>query len=95
MTSLSLAAGGSQGTFYFVGTSAGTVQVTAASAPLTQASQSQTVNPAATPTQLVYTTPARTVTAGVCSLVLSVQVPVVDWLRRWSGRCATGPSPAT
>ena len=52
---------------------AGGVMLTAASAPLTPATQGATVTAAAAPTQLVFTTPARTVTAGACSQVLTVQ----------------------
>jgi hypothetical protein len=63
----------SQATFYFKGTTAQMVTVTAASAPLTQATQVETVSAAAAPTQLVFTTPALTVTAGACSAIASVQ----------------------
>ncbi len=72
-TTVALANGAAQASFYFVGTMAAAETLTVTSAPLMPASQGATVTAAAAPTQLVFTTPARTVTAGACSAVLSVQ----------------------
>jgi hypothetical protein len=73
VTSIPLANGAAQASFYFIGTTATGEMLTASSAPLMPATQSATVTAAATPTQLVYTTAQRSITAGGCSQVLSVQ----------------------
>jgi hypothetical protein len=73
---ITLAAGTSTATFSFAGTTGGfptAVTVTAAPSGLTAAVQSETINPVNTPTQLVFTTPARTASAGGCSGQLTVQ----------------------
>jgi len=72
-TTAGLANGAAQASFYFIGTVAAAETLTVTSAPLMPASQAATVTAAAAPTQLVFTTPPRTVTAGACSAVLTVQ----------------------
>ncbi|MEW5737941.1 MAG: hypothetical protein AB1938_03390 [Myxococcota bacterium] len=72
-TSVTIGAGASTVSFYVRGTSAGSVTVTAQSAGVTDATQAVTVTAAATPSKLAFTTPTRTVVAGQCSAVLSVQ----------------------
>ncbi len=81
--SITLAAGSQSGSFAFRATAAGALTVTATATGLTPASQAQTVT-AGAPTQLVFTTPARTVIAGACSAVLTVQ------RRDAAGNAATG-----
>ncbi|MBK7860354.1 MAG: hypothetical protein IPJ65_17430 [Archangiaceae bacterium] len=73
VSAVALANGAAQASFYFIGTMAAGELLTASSAPLTPASQAATVTAAAAPTQLVFTTPARTITANGCSAALSVQ----------------------
>lgn len=65
--------GAGQGTanFYFKGTVLGTFTITASSTGLTSATQSATITP--TPTKLLFTTPAHTTVAGVCSAIVTVQ----------------------
>lgn len=72
-TSVAIGVGASSASFYVRGTSAGGVTVTAQSAGVTNATQLVTVTAAATPSKLAFTTPPRTVVAGQCSAVLSVQ----------------------
>ncbi len=72
VTSVTFAAGTQGASFAFRATAAGALGVTATAAGLTPASQTQTLTSAG-PTQLAFTTPARTVVAGVCSALLTVQ----------------------
>ncbi len=73
VASLGVAAGGSGTTFWFRGTASGPVTVTAAGAGIpTPATQIEDVNPAA-PDRLVFTTAAQTVTAGLCSGLVTVE----------------------
>ncbi|MCC6335805.1 MAG: hypothetical protein IT380_17650 [Myxococcales bacterium] len=72
-TSVAVGAGASSAAFYVRGTGAGSVTVTAQSTGVTGATQSVAVTAAATPSKLAFTTPPRTVVAGQCSAVLSVQ----------------------
>jgi hypothetical protein len=73
VASVSLAAGASSTTFWFRGTAAGSVTVTASGAGIpTAATQGETLTPAA-PDRLVFTTSAQTVTAGSCSALATVE----------------------
>ncbi|HVE82945.1 MAG TPA: SBBP repeat-containing protein, partial [Myxococcales bacterium] len=72
-TSVNIAAGGNTTpSFYFKGTVAGSVTVTAAASGLSSANQVETITVLAV-SQLVFTTSAQTVNAGVCSTVATVQ----------------------
>jgi hypothetical protein len=71
LTSVTIAAGQGSANFYFRGATPGTVTVTAASNGLTSATQDETITPP--PTKLLFSTPARTTVAGVCSAVVTVQ----------------------
>ncbi|MHB8872469.1 MAG: MopE-related protein, partial [Myxococcaceae bacterium] len=73
VTGLSVAAGARRATYYFNSSTAGTVTMSAASSPLTAATQDQTVT-AGPPTVLAFTNPPRTAVAGACSGALTVQV---------------------
>jgi hypothetical protein len=67
VTSVDLAAGASSATFWFRGTAAGTVTVTATGAGIpTAATQAETILSVA-PDRLVFTSAPQTVTAGSCS----------------------------
>ncbi|HYI02330.1 hypothetical protein [Hyalangium sp.] len=70
--SATIPAGGSNASFYFKDTVAETVTITASGSGLTSANQQQTINPLA-PTELVFTTPARTVQMAACSDIVTVQ----------------------
>lgn len=72
VTSATILEGQSGAVFYFKETLAGAPAVELASAGLTGGSQTQSVV-AAAPSKLVALTPARTVVAGQCSLVVSFQ----------------------
>ena len=73
VASIALAAGASSQTFWFRGTAAGTVTVTATGAGIpTAATQAETIQPAA-PDRLVFTSSSQTVTAGTCSAALAVE----------------------
>ncbi|MBI3184175.1 MAG: putative metal-binding motif-containing protein [Myxococcales bacterium] len=72
-SSLTIPAGASTATFYFRGTAAGSVGVTANAGTLGNPLQAETIT-AATASALVFTTPARTAAAGTCSAVLSLEV---------------------
>jgi hypothetical protein len=73
VTSRTISAGASSATFYFRGTSAGTVAVTASAAGMSpDANQNETITPAA-PSQLAFATGSKTVVAGVCSSAAIVQ----------------------
>ena len=71
--SVSLAAGASAATFYFAGTVPNSVSVTATPSGLASASQTELVLPAASPTQLTFTTTAQSVTAGDCSGAVALE----------------------
>ncbi|HVE84331.1 MAG TPA: PKD domain-containing protein, partial [Myxococcales bacterium] len=73
ITSVAVAAGGSQAGFYFRDTTAGTWQTTATSGALTPANQSQIIDPAA-PARVAFVTTAQTVTAGGCSGAATIHV---------------------
>ncbi len=70
--SVPLAAGATTASFYFRGTASGVRTLNAAVTGWTAATQNATFN-AGSATQLVFTTPARTVAAGACSQVLTVE----------------------
>ena len=72
ITSVSIALGSSTASFQYVDTLVSTPTLTASSTGLTSAMQTETVI-AATATQLVYTTTAQTLTAGVNSSTITVQ----------------------
>ncbi|HSN91331.1 MAG TPA: hypothetical protein VLS93_08880, partial [Anaeromyxobacteraceae bacterium] len=71
VASTTIAAGTATGTFRFRGTVAGAVTITA-TAFATSDDQEETILPAA-PDRLVFVTPARTVVAGTCSEVATVE----------------------
>jgi hypothetical protein len=71
-TTRSIAAGSNSASFYFKGTAAGSVTVTASSAPLNPATQVETINPAP-PNHLIFTTTPQTLQAGACSTMVTVQ----------------------
>lgn len=73
VTQLTLAGGASSGSFYFRGTVAQPVDVTASSTGLASATQRETIS-AGADASLAFTTPPRIVNAGACSAVLNVQV---------------------
>lgn len=71
--SVTVGTGNTGASFFFRGTAAGSVDVSAAAAGWAPAQQPQVIAPAAA-TALVFTTPARTVSAGGCSANLDAQV---------------------
>ncbi|HET8541218.1 MAG TPA: hypothetical protein VFL83_15190 [Anaeromyxobacter sp.] len=74
VASVSIGPGASAATFWFRGTAAGGVTVTAAGSGIpTPATQGETILPAA-PARLVFTTAPQTVTAGSCSAAAAVEV---------------------
>ncbi len=72
ISSLALAAGANARTFYFRDTRAGSATLTLSATGLTPATQVATINPGAS-TVIAITTPARAITAGGCSAVVSMQ----------------------
>lgn len=73
VTSVTIAAGAGAASFFFKGTLAGSVNVTAAAASLSSASQAESIV-AGPPAALAFTTPAQLVTAGACSAPVTVEV---------------------
>ena len=71
VTQATLAVGQGNTTFYFKGAAAGAYTITASSPGLTSATQNATVT--IPPTKLLFTSPARTATAGTCSPLVTVQ----------------------
>jgi hypothetical protein len=71
LTSVTIGVGQGSANFYFKGTTPGTVTLTASSTGLTSGTQDETITPL--PTKLLFTTPARTTAAGICSAVVTVQ----------------------
>lgn len=69
---LPVTVGQSRASFYFRDNMEETVTLTVAQSGLTSATQAQTITPLR-PTELVFTTPARSAAAGVCSGVLTVE----------------------
>lgn len=69
---VNLTSGSSSAQFSFMITQSGTSNFTASSSGLAQALQSQTILPA-TPAKLAFTSPSRTVVAGVCSSNVTIQ----------------------
>lgn len=67
-----IATGTTSATFYFSGTQSGTIALDVSSPGLTSASQNEGIIPAA-PAQLAFSTPARTMTAGTCSEIITAQ----------------------
>ncbi|HYI02376.1 putative metal-binding motif-containing protein [Hyalangium sp.] len=86
-TFVTVPAGGSNASFYFKDTAAETVTVTVSSNGLTSATQQQTINVPA-PTELAFTTTARTVQVAACSDIVTVEV-------RASGSPTTVIAPTT
>ncbi|MET0404480.1 MAG: hypothetical protein ABW123_18855 [Cystobacter sp.] len=72
-TTATVAAGASRATFYFRGTTAQGVTVTAAASGLTSAQQLQTVR-AAAPASLVFTTSAQSLDVGACSARVELEL---------------------
>src|SRR5439155_26986978 len=72
ITGVAIGAGANTASFYFTDTAAGNPTLTASATGFTSATQLETVNPAPAK-QLVFFTAAQTVTAGVCSLIATVQ----------------------
>jgi hypothetical protein len=74
-TSVSIAAGGTQASFWFRGNAAGSVVVTASDAAslLASATQTETLTPAPAD-RIVFLTPSRTAVADECSLPLTVEL---------------------
>ncbi len=73
ITSVAIGTGASSASFKYNDTLSGSPLLTVADAPLTSASQSETVN-AAGASKLVITTGAQTLTAGVTSSLMTVQL---------------------
>lgn len=71
-TSLTLAAGATQGSFYFIDTQAGTPAVIASSPALLSATQTQTVT--AAPAALSFISASQSVQAGACSAAAQLQL---------------------
>ncbi|HEY8207567.1 MAG TPA: hypothetical protein VIG99_08805 [Myxococcaceae bacterium] len=72
ISSVTIPAGGSSASFYFMGSTVGSRTVTASSGALTSAIQVESIG-AGAPAALAFTTTAQTVTAGNCSGTVSVQ----------------------
>ena len=83
--SVPIAAGGLSATFHFRSSVAGAVEVTVVALGLRNATQNETVLPAAA-AALAFATPARTITLGACSPVLTIEV------RDALGNAAPAPS---
>ena len=73
ITSVTIASGASSASFKYNDTLAGSPTLTASDSPLTAATQTETVTAAAA-SKLVYTTTAQTLTAGVTSGTITVQL---------------------
>ncbi|HYV48132.1 MAG TPA: MopE-related protein [Myxococcaceae bacterium] len=74
LTSIAIGTGGSTtSNLFFRSNGAGTWTITATSAPLTQASQNETVTPD-NPAQLAYLTPAQSLSTNACSAQVTVQI---------------------
>jgi hypothetical protein len=72
---VTIPAGSNSASFYYRDTAAGTPTITAAESPSqgwADAAQTQTIVPAAI-AKIVFTTPSRTITAGVASAVMTIQ----------------------
>jgi hypothetical protein len=67
-----LSTGATFGSFYFIGTAATNVQVTASASGLMSAVQTETISPAV-PSMLMFTTAPQITVAGACSAVATVQ----------------------
>lgn len=72
LTTLSISAGGSRANFRFLGTNAGTFDLTASATGFASALQSETIT-AGPPATLALTTPPQTVIAGDCSAAVIVE----------------------
>ena len=72
INSVTIASGTNTASFFYNDTESGTPTITASATGLTSAMQTETVN-AAAPSKLVFTTAAQTLTAGVCSSIITVQ----------------------
>ena len=72
VTEVTIQTGQSNVAFYFKATKAGQVTLTAASAGLTSATQTNTITPAAA-AKIAFATPSRTAQAGVCSAIVTIQ----------------------
>lgn len=70
-TQVTVAAGGTQAAFFFRDTAAGAPTLTAASAPLTAATQQETITLVAK--RLAFTTAAQNLVAGSCSGIVTLQ----------------------
>jgi len=74
LTSITISAGSSTSSnLFFKSNGAGTWTITATSAPLTQASQNETVTPD-NPAQLAYLTNAQSLNTNACSALVTVQI---------------------
>jgi hypothetical protein len=71
VTSVAIAAAGTQASLWFKGTASGVVTVTASATGLTAANQDETIG-AAAPSRLVFTSGAQALVAGSCSAVATV-----------------------
>src|SRR5206468_2518813 len=71
-TAVAINAGTSSASFYFKGTLARSVTVTAAGAGLSSPTQVETIAPGS-PTALAFTTAGQSVTAGACSAQVAVE----------------------
>jgi hypothetical protein len=69
---VTIAAGQSTANFYFKGSTAGAIVLTAHSGSLTDATQTETITPAA-PTKSIFITPSMSPVAGTCSGIVTVQ----------------------
>ncbi len=72
VTQVSVPMGGTQATFYFKGTTAGTIAMTPTSSLMNPAPQNATLIAAAA-SAVVFSNPVRSVTAGSCSAALTLQ----------------------
>jgi len=94
VTSVTMPAGSSNATFYWRGTVVGNPVLTAASAGLTSASQTETVTPAP-PVSVAFTTASQNVTVGACSAAATVQSRDTYGNASPVAAAATGPITST
>jgi hypothetical protein len=77
VTTAAVAPNGSTASFYFKGTAAGSVVVTATSPGLGSVPQTESINPGP-PASLEFATTAKTVTVGACSTLVTLRVVDLD-----------------
>ncbi|HVE88026.1 MAG TPA: hypothetical protein VND93_34450, partial [Myxococcales bacterium] len=94
ITSTTIAVGQSDAAFYWRDTAVGPSVVTAASAGLTSATQTENVNPGP-PSAVAFTTASQNVTVGACSAAASVQVRDAYGNASPVGAATSGPLSST